>query len=459
MMCGINVFRDNILNRLNILLRMMLNYSIILLLIISLASCSSAIYEQNSYVHAYQSGQLAKAEDLIDTLSKSEMPRDNYLHSKDAVWILLDRATIAFAKGEMTKAIHYYNQALEALDYYDQECRVEKFEQILLQDDTCAYTGDDYEQILARIYLALALLQSEDFSNALALLRQAEDAQEKKIEYYRQVKNPCQSSLILNPLAKYLLGLISEKKKDLSNANLLYDQVSTLLSQEQVPQEFFQSKTKHTLLIVLHNGQSPYKISTTTTGSIASAAVLETLLGCHGIEPAWSSLSGIPVPMLVQNPTSSPTPLSISVGNDQKFCFPFFNVTSTAFYTLEQKKPTIVGRGLARLIFRRSAVAYAEERDPSLGALTDIAMYMANINTQADVRMWRTLPGRIDLARFELDSGDYVLEIIHPRAAPPFRNRWKIHIGQHPLNVINIFNLNPNMFTTLIPQSLHGEPL
>lgn len=427
-----------------------------LVLALLLTSCSRAVFDQQLYLTAYQNGQFEEASQLIENTIAYENPRQNHC-SKNAVWLLLDQATIAFASGKIPLALQRYHQALEALDYYSQDCDLENFEQILLQDDYKGYQGEDYEQILARIYFALALMQSEDFSNAYALLKQAEDVQQQKQELYRQCRFTTQFELISNPLAKYLLAVFSEKKGDLSNAKILYKQVNALIG--RLPEDLSQTPSKQkTVLVIAHNGNAPFKITSTADGSVASALVMETILACHGVDPAWSSFTGIPVPLLMQKFTSIPHPLTISIASQTKRFTPLYNITAVAHQQLEQKKPIIVGRGLARMILRRSAVAYAQKQDPAFGAFMDFAMCIANSTTQSDNRTWGSLPSQIEVARFDLEPGRYCLELQHPHD-PPFKHSWNIEINHQDISVINIFNITPGVCRVLIPKSLQGVSL
>ncbi len=91
-----------------------------------------------------------------------------------------------------------------------------------------AYAGEDFEQVLARVYFALALIQAGDYGNAYAILRQAEELQQGLRERYDRCCATSDFHLPDLTFAKYLFALLLEKQGDKSNACLLYQQSGAL---------------------------------------------------------------------------------------------------------------------------------------------------------------------------------------------------------------------------------------
>lgn len=416
--------------------------------------CSQAVFTRGEYMAAYRFGDLCQAEDALNRTLAKQIPTGDYRRSNDAVWLLLDRATTRFAMGDAEGAIQDYNHALEAIDYYSQDSSVECFSKLLLEDDAAAYPGEDYEQILARVYFALALLHQGDNSNAYALLRQAEEVQQKKRELYRRIEFTRDYQLVDNAVAKYLMAAISENRGDTSNARILYRQTADLLgtNPENLGSAPADSENA-TVLIICHNGNAPFKISTTSTASVASAIALECILCSQKIDPAWSSMTGIPVPEFVQVCGGESRPTIAKIDGAEKPLNCLYDVGATAYYQLHQKMPVIVARGVARFLIRRAAVGCARNQDPGFGAFVDIGMLIANLNTKADTRSWTTLPNTIDLARFDLKTGTHTLEIqsMVPHC-PPFTDRYTISLKPHDFCIINVFNIHPGVTRVLIPE-------
>ena len=99
----------------------------------------------------------------------------------------------------------------------------------VLQDEQGAYQAEDFEQVLARVYFALALLHQGDESNAYAVLRQAEEYQQYRREVYTKIPFTRHYHLADNGLSKYLFATLLKKRGDPSNAQVLYSQALQLL--------------------------------------------------------------------------------------------------------------------------------------------------------------------------------------------------------------------------------------
>jgi tetratricopeptide (TPR) repeat protein len=430
-----------------------------------LTGCSTAILAQRGpYLRAYHEGALCQAEEKVDALACQTQTKEGYQCSKESSWILLDRATMRFAMNKIEEAICDYSQALEALDYYDQSLPTEQCAQLLLQDETAAYQADDFEQVLARVYFALALLHQGDESNAYALLRQAEEYPQEKRQFYTKVPFTRHYRLTDNGLSKYLFALLLERKGDLSNANLLYQQASQLLPNAcQASCRSRASPQQATVLVICHNGNAPYKISATSPASVASACALEFLLATQHIDPAWSTLTGIPVPALQQWPGSYPLPTYAQLdGIPCLPLLPFYNVTQAASEELEQKMPVIVARGVARLLMRRCAVGYLDRQDPYLGMLADLTMWIINDQTRADTRSWSTLPATIDVARFDVAPGCHCLTLQVVEGMSSDTRSYQLNLKPRDLCIVHIFNIHSGVRQILIPSqylATQGESL
>ncbi len=432
------------------------------LILLLLTGCSSAISQRGDYLAPFHSGQIQLAEANISRTVEKAVPNDDYRNAPDATWLLLDRATIRFAGGDVEGAIEDYHLAIEALDYDQEACLEEMAGKLLLQDELGAYAGEDYEQVLARVYFALALLHQGDLSNAQAILRQAEELQQKKREMYRGSLITQDYELIDNPVAKYLFALLLEKEGDTSNATILYNQATQLAYIQSCEDLITHNPQMATVLVVCHNGNAPIKISGISDASIASTVALECFLqgSCHSF--TLSSLGGISTPILQYPPMGCPLPTFVEIEGQTKRLIPWMNIGDTAEQQLSQEMPVIVARGVARYLMRRAALASITNRDPNLGAFTDIALLVANLNTKADTRSWTTLPEFIDLNRFEICPG---IQPITIRVNTPYgisqQYDYTLDLRADELCIIHVFNIHPGITKIQIPPRFlikQGEP-
>jgi hypothetical protein len=418
----------------------------------SLTACSPGILsERGSYLRDYHTGDFKQAESQLNQIVQKEIGLDT--HSKNATWILLDRATTRFALGKTEEAIQDYAKALEALNYFNQEVPAEQLAQILLQDEVGAYQASDFEQVLARVYFALALLHQGDEQNAYAILRQAEEYQQIKRNIYTKIPFIQQNDLADSSLSKYLFATLLDKRGDHANASILYQQAIRLLpgSDSRQKECRFQDG-QATVLILCHNGKAPYKISATSPASVASAVALEMLLGNRHRDPLISTLCGLPVPALQQWPYSNPIPIHAYLDGYLKTLQPYYNIQQAAATELKQQMPVIVAKGVARLLLRRFAVESMRKQDPSLGNLADLTMCLINVNTRADTRSWTTLPALIDLAHFQVQAGIHHLQIqVQDPLTGPQHYSYELSLKSNHLCIIHIFTIQPGHTRILIP--------
>ncbi len=403
----------------------------------------------------YQTGHLYEAEQTLDVAMCREMPRGNYLHSPNATWMLLDRGTLRFVGEDAEGATSDYRCAIEAMDRFNQISLPEQLCQTLFQDDFGVYAGDYYEQVLARVYLALALLHEGDLHNAEAILRQAEELQQRLRASLGCNALTQHIAFCDNPLAKYLLASMLQARGDVSNASILFNQALDLAPELPDPPNELSHDTA-TVLIVTHNGNAPYKVTSTVDDSVICAMALEIFLDAQGIPPAMSSFGGIPIPVLAFDPMSRPHPVRVSLNQRSHRPGLAYDVGEAACRELDQRIPLIAARAAARLVARRGVVAAAHEHSPELGLFTDLAMCVANSATCADTRSWGTLPLTLELARYDVTAGQHCLEVDTDYDTECSVQHLNLPAGS--LCVINIFHTHPGVCHVCIPQRYLANP-
>lgn len=407
-----------------------------------LTACTSLVSQREGYVIDYQAGNFDQAEAKVSCLldKKSE---------NDEVWLRLDRAMAEFAAGKSPAAIDDFNAALERLDYYNQCGLLEILGKTLFTDRASPWRGDDYEQLLVRLYFALALLQNGDESNAYAILRQAEEWTQTKQAEYAQSRATCHLALPANKITKYLFALLLNKKGEKSSAEIL-------LRQTEDPTLALPAPDAATVVILCHNGMAPYKYSKLSPASQASAFALEYFLNCHNSchnTMALSTLAGIPLAELADRPYSYPVQTVAWIDGCERPLTLAVPIADEAVRELYQKRPLLIAQGVARLALRRGIVAAAQAHDPNVGQLVDLGMLIANLCTKADIRSWTLLPRQIELAATTLCPGPHTFTT---EIALPYGQKGlftsKLRLKKGDLCVIHIFNNQPGLTQVLIPQ-------
>ena len=417
------------------------------------AAACEPVVDREDYIPAYQVGQIQLAENILNQRIKKRIPDNQFEKCKDSVPLLLDKATIQFANGQAHEAVKNYKLAVDAIDYYSQDHFQDIQSQLSLQDDIIPYWGDDFEQLLARIYFSLALMQENDAQNAIALMKAAEKFQQSKKSSYSKCELRQNFDLVENPLAKYLLAVLLEHAQDPTNAEILYNQTEKLIDNKLSYFGLHNSKDEEnnaTVLVIVHNGNAPYKISKLTNSSVASTAALELMLGKNC--PAVLSFTGIKTPQLMQKVFSNSFPVNLRICRKQKTAIPLFDVSQTAAIQLENNLPFIAAKGLAKMAMRRSIIAGLNEQSDQTYTQADVGMSIANSCFEADTRSWRTLPNSIDVARFDIPAGNHTLHVLTScGATTTFAGEKQLKLKENDLCVVNIFNIHPGVVSIQVP--------
>lgn len=421
-----------------------------LLLVAALCSgCGSSSRAQDQYVVSYHDGDLHRAETCLSTYIKRRIPKGDITRGPDSPWLLLDRAMVRWVKGHEEGAIEDFQLALDALNYYDQRSDPEEIAKATIGETASAYQAPPFEQVMARTYFALALLQSGDQQNAHALLRQAEEWQQQRS---KELPDSDVQQLVQNPLTKLLFAAFVEKRGDKTNAEILRTQASELLKKHGLADSIKESSPATATVIVLcHNGNIPCKVSETCPDSHLTSLAVEAALVAQGIDPALSSTVGFEVPVLRHREGGYARRTAAQLGDETQVLQPCYDLDRIARLQLEEEMPQLVAKGVARQVMRRGAVAAVQHADEDWGALADLAMLAWNLNTHADTRSWATLPAQVDMARFDVLPGSYPFRLAVDDPSPTRSYQLQLEAGS--LCVINVFNIHPGYTVVQIPNT------
>ncbi len=413
-----------------------------------------------AYTEAYFHGDLSKAEEVLTSKMSPSLKRGQYTDDADAIWFLMERGTMRLLQNQPDLACVDFNLALQASDYYQQEDFKEQAAKFLLSDEVSAFQGEGYEQIMLRLYFAFALIQSGEEANGLALLRQIQTFSELRQETLRSNKLTQGLEQFNNPLADYLLALFLQAGGDQSNASILYRRAKKSfppLSKQQAQQLFPKTidDEQATVLILVHNGNIPYRVSESAMQTEESLMLLNILLTMNDIsKPNLTQIPHIPVPALRDWPNGFPCQVQLKINEQSQPLTLALNLRGIAGKELAQALPLIKARAATRYLLREATVASAQSKDHLAGSILDLGMTLANKLTQADTRSWLSLPYTIGLSRCSLPPGSYPLEVMcsFPSSASSYSlPRLKLKKGD--LCMIHLFSIHPGVFRYLIPET------
>jgi len=363
-----------------------------------LCSCSSHLSRSEQQVASYRQGEPAHVQE-------EDFPIPPFTQDREAPRLLLDRALMRLQQGDAKNSLTDFCTALDAIDYYRNKLLQEATAQLLIDDRTGPYIAPRYETILARLYSALACYQLGQPDDSFVFLKQA--------VAHEDLQNEQNDREDRSALLAYLMAVHLERQRDFSQAALFYRRAYAAAQlafiQRDLDRVNSQTPNSHASLIwIVHEGLVPEKISVIAPASVASAAAVEVLLAAFDIPPAISSLSGIALPAFCEDGRSS-RPSHLLLNKKAYAAEKIEDVSAMAVQELKEAIPQIAARAVARQLIRRATVGVVREKNALAGDIADLFTLVANFATQADTRMWKTLPASIYFLRMDLPPGTYYL--------------------------------------------------
>lgn len=377
----------------------MIYISLVLSFLFLLTSCASRISHCENQVESYRSGEYACVEE-------KSFPIGRFTHNPDATRLLLDRAIIRMEQGDSKGSFEDLCSAIDAIDYYRSTLISEKAAQLLIDDKHSPYIAKRYEAIFARIFAAFACYELGKVDDAFVFLKQALAIED--------LRNEEEGKRLYSPLLAYLMALHLERQNDFSQAALFYQRAydASLFDFIKKDVERISQRKKNgqaTVLFIVHQGLIPEKTSFIAPASVVSAAAVEILLAGMNIPPAVSSLSGIALPAFPKDCRAREAK-AVKMGNMTYRPEKIEDLFTLAKRELDEEIPKLATQAAARLLIRRAAVGAVREKNPLAGDIADLFTLVANMATEADTRMWKTLPHAIYFMRVDVPPGHYQIE-------------------------------------------------
>ena len=305
----------------------------------------------------------------------------------------------------------------------------------IVNDATVSYAGDDYEQVLVHLYLALNYLElgQPDAARVEAL-----QVDVKLREIGEKIPD---SKFTEDAFSRYLTGVIYEERGEWSDALIAYRKayqaykkyqeyyglaVPTQLKQDllrlarrvgladevaqykkefgiDLPPDQEKSPEQGELVFVFNNGLAPIKRE--------HAVILP--------DPTSGILVRIALPQYESRPNNVVS-ARVTASGKQVDTELMQDVDAIARQSLDARMAAITARTLVRAAAKiiaskktqQAALNRSNNNDATLGLLGALAVQVAAVVTErADTRSWLTLPGNIQLARLPLPPGSYTIKV------------------------------------------------
>lgn len=381
--------------------------------------CSTHSERLRDIRELYFAGDATGAQVTIDKYAKK--------YKREANVLQLDRATVLLSEGSPQEAEKILRCVRDRFDELEGKDIAEGALAMLTDDQHLAYSGEDYEKVLVRTYLALANLLG-DGQDAGAYALQVAEKQQQIVETCKETDgaNPKQNYKQV-AVGAYIQGMLREA----THAN--YDDAARAIEQvchwepsfasgqqdlQRVREGRHSAPGNGVVYVFALVGRGPYKeerLEIPTTAALLVADRIVTFTGKHSLPP---TVAPIKVPCVVQ-PINAVRMVRVEVdGAARGRTETITDVGRLAVEQAEAMFPYVLGRAIARRALKKAVVYGAKEaihtEDNFLAELAfDIGGVVWESAESADTRCWGLLPEKIQVLRLELPAGTHVLSV-HP---------------------------------------------
>jgi uncharacterized protein len=386
------------------------------LLFALLAGCSTHQHRLAGPRSLFYEGQLDQAHLQFEKLSKS--------HKRDRNVVSLDLAMVELMNGNPSAAEQRLREVRDQFEQLEQASLAESTVSMWTDDQTKAYSGEDYEKVFIRTFLALSSLM-QDGSDAESYSLQinekqhqlAQKAFERFGENYLRKYSPV-------PFGYYLRGVLREATwHDYDDALQSY-----MLAHEALPDSPFLpvdieragqgvpcGPGMGVLYVFALVGRGPYKVESSEQASSDALLVADRIVSAvskHSVPP---TLAPIKIPA-IHVPSSGIDTVGVNVnGSPIGATMMITDLPSIAINTFEAKRNELMARAIARRVIKKATVYAAKDTMSRNNSLTSLAMDAVGVAWEAaesaDTRCWGLLPREIQVLRVELPIGTHRLDL------------------------------------------------
>ena len=396
-----------------------------------LTGCASFGERTMRIRHEFTGGNIEKADAEIDKALKNNALKIR--QRSDANLLKLNRAIIALSNGKPKEAEVLLREVRDQFDQLEREREkrvAEKAMSMLIDDNTVAYSGEDYENVLIRVFLALSNLM-HDGTDAPAYALQVGYKQNEIIRK-GEMKNPKNSQGTVNPkeqsyrqvaIGQYLIGLLQEATyRNHDDVIKAYQSVSDWepgFSQgrqdlERARRGVHAQPGNGVVYVFALVGAGPYK-EQRNCEVLHEAQILTTfLIAMMSSRPTLPDFAPVMIPYIVR-PRDNVSALSVSIsGRWQGQTETLTDIGRMAEEQFEVVMPQVIARAVVRRALKKGILYGSKEAldvDPWVGLAMDVgAMVLQSLET-ADTRSWNLLPAEIQVARLEVPAGEHRLTL------------------------------------------------
>ncbi|MGE0081539.1 MAG: COG3014 family protein [Thiohalomonadaceae bacterium] len=410
-----------------------------LLLASMLGGCATYSATRGALEASLAAGQYEQA---LKQLAEQPGPeRDRVLH-------LLDRAMLQRLAGDYGASNASFEEAKALIEEFSTVSATETSATFIINDATTTYVGEPFEQALLHAYAALNYLDLGNDEAARVEALQVDLTLEALAE-------DDDGPLASDPFARYLAGIIYERRGELSDALISYRKAYQAYKAHaglypiDIPASLKEDLLRLTARVGLKNehrkfreefGVSAWKDPGRKEGELI-------VLLHNGLAPIKREDRAVILPprapqvVTIALPRYEPRPAGVSaarvVAGDREARTEIVeDVNAIAQHTLSGRMPAITARALARAVAKFKITESAQKENKAAGLITNVAGLLTE---RADTRSWLTLPAEIQMARLRLPAGDHHvrLELLSPAGGVVETHEFDVSVAKGGQTVLS----------------------
>lgn len=394
-----------------------------------MSGCASSRMSNHAIDALFRAGQYEEASTLLKKGLEEETEE-----GRDGLLYLLDLGITEHLSGHYEESIKALRRADELAEIKDYTSLSNEAATLLISDNSKPYKGEEFENVLINVYLALDYALLDKFDDALIECRRVN----RKLYL---MKSEGKRSYPLSAFATYFSGILYESKKEWNDAYISYKQTKELMpSYREVGNDLIRIARKLKMHDEVKRWEEEYASLYSSMDeeedgfpvkrskkSLKNKKNLEKYINegeiivvfQNGVSPKKvpnASFSSLPDFKKGFNPvTNAIVKISRTGFSLEKQTIVLQNIESDAILNLKEKWGGILLKKIVGIAAKESignilnAKSGGRNGGIGLGDLLKLGLYLSD---QADLRSWSLLPKDLQITRFRVEPGTYEVEMI-----------------------------------------------